>query len=75
MDREHLQAPHTPPQLFVHSQQQPRIPTPTPHTSPKPHKPQDIQHSPVKTNVNPPTQPPISDEEQQRVPKLTMVVK
>ena len=41
------------------------------HTSPKPHKPQDIQHSPVKTNVNPPTQPPISDEEQQRVPKLT----
>ena len=62
---------HTPPQLFVHSQQQPRIPTPTHHTSPKPHKPQDIQHSPVKTNVNPPTQPPISDEEQQRVPKST----
>ena len=41
------------------------------HTSPKHHNPQDIQHSPVKTNVNPPTQPPISDEEQQRVPKLT----
>ena len=49
---------HTPPQPFVHSQT-------------KPHKPQDIQHSPVKTNVNPPTQPPISDEEQQRVPKST----
>ena len=64
-------SPHTPPQRFVHSQQQPRISIPTHHTSPKPHKPQDIQHSPVKTNVNPPTQPPISDEEQQRVPKLT----
>ena len=63
--------PHTPPLPFVHSQQQPRIPTPTHHTSPQPHKPQDIQHSPVKTNVNPPTQPPISDEEQQRVPKST----
>ena len=36
------QSPHTPPQPFVHSQQQPRIPTPTHHTSPKPHKPQDI---------------------------------
>ena len=64
-------SPHTPPLLFVHSQQQPQIPTPTHHTSPKPHKPQDIQHSPVKTNVNPPTQPPISDEEQQHVPKST----
>ena len=62
---------HTSPQLFVHSQPQPRNPTPTHHTSPKHHNPQDIQHSPVKTNVNPPTQPPISDEEQQRVPKLT----
>ena len=62
---------YTPPQPFVHSQQQPKIPTPTHHTSPKPHKPQDIQHSPVKTNVNPPTQPPISDEEQQHVPKST----
>ena len=64
-------SPHTPPQPFVHSQQQPRIPTPTHHTSPKPHKPQDIRHSPVKTNVNPPTQPPISDGEQQHVPKST----
>ena len=62
---------HTPPQLFVHSQPQPRHPTPTHHTSPKPHKPQDIHHSPVKTDINPPTQPPISDEEQQHVPKLT----
>ena len=64
-------SPHTPPQPFVHSQQQPQIPTPTHHTSPKPHKPQDIQHSPVKTNVNPPTQPPISDEEQEHLPKST----
>ena len=64
-------SPHTPSQPFVHSQQQPQIPTPTHHTSPKPHKPQDIQHSHVKTNVNLPTQHPISDEEQQCVPKLT----
>ena len=50
---------------------QPKIPTHTHHTLPKPHEPQDIQHSPLKTNVNPPTQPPISDKEQQRVPKST----
>ena len=62
---------HTPPQPFVHSQPQPHNPTPMHHTSPKPHKPQDIRLSPVKTNVNPPTQPPISDEEQQHVPKST----
>ena len=62
---------NTPPQLFVHSQPQPRNTTPMHHTSPKHHNPQDIQHSPVKTNVNPPTQPPISDEEQQHVPKST----
>ena len=49
---------NTPPQLFVHSQPQPRTPTQTHHTSPKSHKPQDMQHSPVKTNVNPPTQLP-----------------
>ena len=30
-----------------------------------------MQHSPVKTNVNPPTQPSIPDEETQRVPKST----
>ena len=30
-----------------------------------------MQHSPVKTNVNPPTQPSIPDEEPQRVPKST----
>ena len=42
-----------PPQPFVHTQ----------HTSPKPHK-QQIQHTPVKTNNNQPTQPPISGEEQ-----------
>ena len=62
---------HTPPQLFVHSQPQPHNPTPMHHTSPKPHKPQDIPHSPVTINPNLSTQPPISDEEQQRVPKLT----
>ena len=61
---------HTPPQPFVHSQHQPKIHTPTHHTSPKPHK-QQIQQTPLKTNVNLPTQPPILDEEQQRVPKLT----
>ena len=61
---------HTPPQPFVHSQHQPKIPTLTHHTSPKPHK-QQIQQTPVKTNVNQPTQPPISDEEQQCVPKST----
>ena len=61
---------HTPPQPFVQSQQQPWIPIPTHHASPRPHKPQNIQHSPVKTNVNPPAQPPISDKEQ-CVPKST----
>ena len=61
---------HTPPQPFVHSQHQPQIPTPTQHTSPKPHK-QQIQHTPVKTNANQPTQPSISDEEQQHIPKST----
>ena len=30
-----------------------------------------MQHSPVKTNVNPPTQPSIPDEEPQHVPKST----
>ena len=59
----------TPPQPFVHSQ--PHTPTQTHHTSPKSHKPQDIQCSPVKTNINPPTQPSIPDEEAQRVPKST----
>ena len=62
---------HTPPQPFVHYQPRPNIPTQTHHTSPKPHKLQHMQHSPVKTNVNLPTQPSISDEEQQRVPKST----
>ena len=60
---------HTPPQLFVHSHQ-PKNPTPTQHTSPKPHK-QQIQQTPVKTNANQPTQPSISDEDQQHVPKST----
>ena len=61
---------HTPPQPFVHSQHQPKIPTPTQHTSPKPHK-QQIQHTSFKTNANQPTQPSISDEEQQCIPKST----
>ena len=62
---------NTPPQPFVHSQPQPRTPTQTHHTLPKPHQPQDMEHSPVKTNVDPPTQPSIPDEETQRVPKST----
>ena len=61
----------TPPQPFVHSQPQPFTPTQTHHTSPRPHKPQDKQPSPVKTNVNLPTQPSIPDEETQHVPKST----
>ena len=61
----------TPPQLFVHSQPQPFTPTQAHHTSPKHHKPQDKQPSPVKTNVNPPTQHSIPDVETQRIPKST----
>ena len=57
----------TPPQPFVHPQHQPKIPTPTQHTSPKPHK-QQIHKTPVKTNAN---QPSIADEDQQCVPKST----
>ena len=64
-------SPDTPPQPFVHSQPQPFTSTQAHHTSPKPHKPQDKQPSPVKTNVNPPTQPSIPDEETQHVPKST----
>ena len=60
-----------PPQPFLHSQPQPFTPTQMHHTSPKPHKPQDKQPSPVKTNVNPPTQPSIPDIETQRIPKST----
>ena len=60
----------TPPQPFVHSQHQPKIPTPTQHTSPKPHK-QQIHKTPVKANANQPSQPSISDEDQQCVPKST----
>ena len=61
----------TPLQPFAHSQPQPFTPTQTHHTSPKPHKPQDKQPSPVKTNVNPPTQPSIPDKEKQHIPKST----
>ena len=46
------------------------MPTPTQHTSPKPHK-QQIQQTPVKTNANQPSQPSISDEDQQCIPKST----
>ena len=46
-----------------------------PHTNAshitKTHKPQDKQPSPVKTNVNPPTQPSIPDVETQCIPKST----
>ena len=65
---------HTPAQPFVHSQHQPKIPTPTPHISPKLHK-QQIQQTPVNTNANQPTQPSISDEDHQRVPKPQIVVR
>ena len=79
MDREHLQAQpalqthhlhiHLHSCLYTHNNNPGSL---HPHiTHPQTHKPQDIQHSPVKTNVNLPTQPPISDEEQQRVPKST----
>ena len=60
----------TPPQPFVHPQHQTKIPTPTQHTSPNPHK-QQIHKTPVKTNANQPFQPSILDEDQQRVPKST----
>ena len=60
----------TPPQPFVHPQHQPKIPTPTQHTSPNPHK-QQIHKTPVKTNANQPSQPSILDEDQQHVPKST----
>ena len=59
------------PQPSVHSQPQPFTPTQMHHTSPKPHKPQDKQPSPVKTNINPPTQPSIPDVETQHIPKST----
>ena len=55
--------------MFVHPQHQPKIPTPTQHTSPSPHK-QHIK-TPVKTNANQPSQSSIVEEEQQRVPKST----
>ena len=58
----------TPPQTFVHPQHQPKIPTPTQHTSPNPHK-QQIHKTPVKTNANQPSQSSIVEEDQQRVPK------
>ena len=58
----------TPPQLIVHSQPQPLTPTQTHNTPPKHHKPQNKHPSPVKTDVNLPTQPSIPDAETQCVP-------
>ena len=60
----------TPPQPIVHSQPQPLTPTQMHHTPPKPHKQQNKQPSPVKTDVNPPTQPSIPDVETQHVLSL-----
>ena len=60
----------TPPQMFVHPQHQPKIPTPTQHTPPKPHK-QQIHKTPVKTNANQSSQSSIVEKDQQRVPKST----
>ena len=67
-----LDAPssQTPPQTFVHPQHQPKIPTPTQHTFPNPHK-QQIHKTPVKTNANQPSQSSIVEEDQQHVPKST----
>ena len=58
-------------QSIAHSQPQPFTYTQMHHTSPKTNKPQDKQPSPVKTNVNPPTQSSIPDEETQHIPKST----
>ena len=60
----------TPPQMFVHPQHQPKIPTLTQHTSPKPQK-QQIQQTPVKTNANKSSQSSIVEKDQQHVPKST----
>ena len=58
----------TPPQMFVHPQHQPKIPTSTQHTSPKPQK-QQIQQTPVKTNANKSYQSSIVEKDQQCVPR------
>ena len=57
----------TPPQTFVHPPHQPKIPTHTQHTSPRPHR-QHIK-MPLKTNANHSSQSSIVGEDQQRVPK------
>ena len=67
----------TPPQPIVHSQPQPLTPTQRHNTPPKHHKPQNKQPSPVKTDINPPTQPsipaaetqPVSSSPSQHIPK------
>ena len=58
----------TPPETFVHPQHQPKIPTPTQHTSQNPHK-QQIHKTPIKTNANQPSQSSIVEEDRQCVPK------
>ena len=60
----------TPPQTFVHPQNQPKIPTPTQHTPPNPHK-QQVHKTPIKTNVNQSSQSSIVEKDQQCVPKST----
>ena len=67
VDNRHLQAQptlqthhlriHLHSRLYIHNHHNHLLPPQLHHTSPKPHKPQDKQPSPVKTNVNPPTQP------------------
>ena len=54
----------TPPQTFVHPSHQPKISTHTQHTSPSPHR-QHIK-TPLKTNVNQPSQSSIVEEDQPR---------
>ena len=80
MDREHLQAQlalqthhlhiHLHSHLYTHNNNPGSLhPHITHHQNPINHKTFNIHL--LKTNVNPPTMPPISDEEQQRVPKST----
>ena len=67
----------TPPQPVVHPQPQPLTPTQMHHTPPTPHITQNKQPSPLKTDVNPSTQPfipaaetqPVSSSPQQNIPK------
>ena len=64
-----LDAPssQTPPQTFANPSHQPKVPTPTQHTSPSPHR-QHIK-TPLKPNANQSSQSSIVEEDQQRVSK------